>query len=304
MSKILKLKQWVTIPEAFNHIAPIFDNEIELSDIYRFILDGHLTLSVNFVNGAYGRKGEFVPLDEWLNNEKYCRLLELPDGQSFMSMIGENLGEIAFVPHQNKRIDTVSGIWDLIIVGNGQLEIEHIYYEMVAGVASELINLSGTYFKQENDGFELYEPFYKDEKTYNEKRKIPKELGIKVKVNEKKFDYFGIDNWYPSPTIPNNAIHCIKTSELERFIKAQKEQADTPEQPKRPTSIVEQHRNNLLQQIRANGLDPQNLVEGKGGKAGSKAQLKSLLVPHTMTDNQFKKTWESAMFEQVIQYKK
>ena len=62
MSKILKLKQWVTIPEAFNHIAPIFDNEIELSDIYRFILDGHLTLSVNFVNGAYGRVNDTLKL--------------------------------------------------------------------------------------------------------------------------------------------------------------------------------------------------------------------------------------------------
>lgn len=85
----------------------------------------------------------------------------------------------------------------------------------------------------------------------------------------------------------------------------------TPEQSRimmfdcsRPKTVSLQHRENLMRQIRANGLNPLELTEGKGGKAGSKSQLKSILVTDTMTDSQFEKTWESAMRDKVIQYKK
>ena len=84
----------------------------------------------------------------------------------------------------------------------------------------------------------------------------------------------------------------------------------TPEQLKimvlkstRPKLISSQHRANLLRRIKAEGLDALQLTAGKGGKSGSKAQIKALLVPNTMTNSQFDKTWESAMRDQVIQYK-
>ena len=73
---------------------------------------------------------------------------------------------------------------------------------------------------------------------------------------------------------------------------------------KKPQPVSIQHRENLMRQIRANGLHPLELTQGKGGKAGSKSQLNSILVPDTMTISQFEKTWESAMRDQVIQYKK
>ena len=72
---------------------------------------------------------------------------------------------------------------------------------------------------------------------------------------------------------------------------------------KRPVQISSQHRENLLRRIKAEGLDALQLTAGKGGKSGSKAQIKALLVPNTMTNSQFDKTWESAMRDQVIQYK-
>lgn len=247
MAKTLKLKQWLTIPEAFNHIAPIFDDEIELSDIYRFILDGHLTLSVNFVNHAYGREGEYVPYDEWINNDKYYRPMMLPFEDKITNvLIGENLGDFAFVPFENSRINNISGIWDLVISGNGQLEIEHIYYEMVAGVASELINLRGTYFKQENKGFELMAPFHKNEKAFKDARAIKINAGAKLR--DEKFDFYNLDNWFPCPNIPNNAIHCIKTSELERFIKAQTETPETQE-PKELTTRERSTYQNIIKSL-------------------------------------------------------
>lgn len=93
--------------------------------------------------------------------------------------------------------------------------------------------------------------------------------------------------------------------ELKRFITAQSNPKDDETQTtKRPTPISMQHRENLLRKIKSNNLDPLQLTEGKGGKAGDKAQLKELLVPNTMTKSQFKTTWENAMADKVIQYKK
>ena len=60
---------------------------------------------------------------------------------------------------------------------------------------------------------------------------------------------------------------------------------------------------NLLKKITSNDLDPLQLTEGKGGKAGDKARLRELLVPETMTPSQFKTTWENATADKVIQYK-
>ena len=120
-----------------------------------------------------------------------------------------------------------------------------------------------------------------------------------------------IEEWQPSQ-LPQELELDVSTllgefgftlGELDRFIKAQ---AETPETQttNRPTTISNQHRANLLRTIKAEGLDALQLVEGKYGKAGSKAQLKSLLVPNHMTESQFKNTWERAKADEVIQYKK
>ena len=100
---------------------------------------------------------------------------------------------------------------------------------------------------------------------------------------------------------------CVVTEEIQRL----KNNTElTPEQLEimvlkstRPKLISSQHRENLLRRIKAEGLDALQLTAGKGGKSGSKAQIKALLVPNTMTNSQFDKTWESAMRDQVIQYK-
>lgn len=65
-NKLLTLKKWVTIPEAARYLTSIFNENVEEADVLRFGLDGHLTLSVNFINKASVRKGGcFVDYEEW-----------------------------------------------------------------------------------------------------------------------------------------------------------------------------------------------------------------------------------------------
>ena len=63
----LKLREWLTIPETVRHLSNILDEEVSESDLLRIALDGHLKLSVYFVNHAYARCGKVVPYEdaEW-----------------------------------------------------------------------------------------------------------------------------------------------------------------------------------------------------------------------------------------------
>ena len=64
MSKILKLKEWLTIEEAATRLSASAGEEVSGADVLRFALDGHLTLSVYFVNHARGTRGRVVPYTE------------------------------------------------------------------------------------------------------------------------------------------------------------------------------------------------------------------------------------------------
>lgn len=49
-SKLFKFKKCLTLSEAAKHLSVICDKEVTEPDILQFALDGHLTLSVDFVN--------------------------------------------------------------------------------------------------------------------------------------------------------------------------------------------------------------------------------------------------------------
>ena len=92
--------------------------------------------------------------------------------------------------------------------------------------------------------------------------------------------------------------------ELDHFIKAQIAPSSNAQTSTRPTPISDQHRKNLLQKITSNNLDPLQLTQGRGGKKGDKSRLREWLIHSTMSNSVFENTWEKAMADKVIQYKK
>ena len=72
MNKLFKLKQWLNIDETAHHLSSILGETVEKKDIFRLALDGHLSLSVDFVNHTQARLGNIVGIEdvEWY---------ELPD---------------------------------------------------------------------------------------------------------------------------------------------------------------------------------------------------------------------------------
>jgi hypothetical protein len=64
MSKIYKLREWLTVPEAAKQLSISFGEEVTEADILRLALEKHLRLSVYFVNKATARVGKYVSWEE------------------------------------------------------------------------------------------------------------------------------------------------------------------------------------------------------------------------------------------------
>lgn len=63
MTKLFKLKKWLTVPDAARHLSIVFGEEVREADLLRLALDGHLKLRVNFVNHARARCGEVASIE-------------------------------------------------------------------------------------------------------------------------------------------------------------------------------------------------------------------------------------------------
>lgn len=184
MSKILKLKEWLTIEEAATRLSASAGEVVSEADILRFAIDGHLTLSVYFVNHARGIRGEIVPYTETLwalvpplmlpdmpligkaeSPETTATIEQLPDNlkrllidnpealhegcRPFMSSL--KIDENRYLNLESDVV-TLRGVWDLPMWGAEALDVEHLYQNMVGGPAVTLQSLEGT-FVQGSDGY-------------------------------------------------------------------------------------------------------------------------------------------------------
>ena len=124
----------------------LFGEDVSEADVLRLGLDGHLKLSVNFVNGARGRCGPAVPIDD----EKWTIRQENPDDWSHLtggpptdedtdehqvfwcSLNGLPLGDGRVLEYVRETA-LLDGVWDLTMLGHERLEIEQRYQFLTEG---------------------------------------------------------------------------------------------------------------------------------------------------------------------------
>ena len=144
MSKLFKLKEWLTIPEAAKHLSAIFSEDVIEADVLRLALDGHLKLSINFVNHTQGKRGRFISFKDtkWKLFPKIVgvkqanahfppakivecpphlleKLSEIPEDERdnyyplpmSLHVDGERFIDI------DDEVTTIKGIWDLSMIG-------------------------------------------------------------------------------------------------------------------------------------------------------------------------------------------
>ncbi len=233
MNKLYKLKKWLTLQEATNHISMALDEQVTEADIYRFALDKHLTLSVNFVNGTCAFLGQRDSSNKglWLNLDK-------------LSTEEINILNDYWLPSLDKtQVRYIQGVWDLTLLGSEAIDLEFYYQKLTSGLDVTLAGFEGVFVKKDDVYASLLTDFEDNEfqdgsKAYCEK--IEQELSFSVFETDIEIEKTRADckakreqflkerrkqtkaSWYyPSGSLDEHDYSfVVRTSELNRFLRS------------------------------------------------------------------------------------
>ncbi|MDO8714241.1 MAG: hypothetical protein Q7K13_07170 [Polynucleobacter sp.] len=195
MSKLFKLREWLTISETALHLSNSLKEPVTEADIYRLGLEGHLTLSVNFIHHAEAYRGKLVPLSEAIKVPG----IQLPPGTPpYEVALGVHYGEdkiIQFADEINERQPiTLDGVFDLAMIGAERFDCETKFQMLTGGVPVELVSMDGTFVKN-YDGSIFYsileeitpqkfesKPFKKIPATYMPANGLPEDSIVVVRT--------------------------------------------------------------------------------------------------------------------------
>jgi hypothetical protein len=196
LKKLLKLKEWLTVPEASRHLSILFGEEVSEADVLRLALDGHLTLSVHFVNHATAQCGKTIPLAD-------AKIEEVPNifGDGVIKMIKGLLLSDDRVLSFAKQVVSIDGVWDLPMLGDEGLDVERKYQSLTNGPAVELTNLERPLVNRPDDTWTRIVEHFSDNKYFNK--------------NNLKSPRNHPDNYYPAGALPADAVFVVRTSALQ-----------------------------------------------------------------------------------------
>jgi hypothetical protein len=185
LSKLLKFKEWVALPEAARHLSNSFGEEVSEADVLRFALGGHLTISVLFMDPNPAVCGTMVTVDD----PSECFDPENIGDHDTREEQVERSRKILIDHRDNLALEVeahshIEGVWDLLMRGGERYYVEDKHQKLI-------------------DGPPVY-PFYLDQGIYVVRQdvgtcRVPPEL--------------------PDGGIPNDSFLVVRTSELEKFVK-------------------------------------------------------------------------------------
>ena len=306
MGKLFNLKEWLTMADAARHLSIAFGDDVTEADVLRLALDGRLRLSVYFVNHAKARCGKVVPWEEtdwWLfpdsddfpggrvmkrggqtttDESRPCPqklealFNEIPEterGNYYPMMRELNVDGERFLTLSDD-VTTLRGVWDLPMIGNEQLDIEHQYQGLTGGPSVTLQGLDGA-FVEGRDGqiYQLQEDYdgneyqagssaalerlkqhiaehciegAEAESLLNRHKEQRKEFLEKRRARPAK------ENYFPAGGLPEDAVIVVRTEALREFERHSND-APLPVSPTRVSDceIKTTERNTLLTIIAA-----------------------------------------------------
>lgn len=242
-SKLLKMKEWVTLEKAAQYISALLDEEVSVADVLLFGLDGHLRLSVN-IGYAKAKKAEFcnehelsMKLSEMLNNIDFTCSPE--DVLPLLGKHGLPGGKYIYIEN-NKFLEiqedvvSLDGLWDLPMIGAEKMAVlAHI--ELLSEESTIPFNfLEGTFI--ENGEGEMWQiqrtiqgreyPIECWEPLKNMMKKITlhknRDQNIEELFEQYKKTTVG-DNtqefYWPNPSLPEESALVVSSRALMKFEK-------------------------------------------------------------------------------------
>lgn len=254
MSKLFKLKRWLTLPVAANHLTTVFRQEVSEADILRLALDNRLELSVVFVGRVMASLCKPVDYSEVkydeVPNMNGDGILRLPIGGQIVTEANGGL-----LQSQEKVFHLENDEpYGLTMMGGERGDIEYRYWTLVGGPQIETTNLNGTFVSSGKTVYQL-------------KSKLPGKKGEQP-------------NFYPIGGLPDDTALVVTYDallNLEKFI------AESDQIEEKPLATNE--RNTLLTIIAAlakeakinlsspgkAALSIENLTDGLGAHVSKRA---------------------------------
>jgi len=155
MSKLINRKIWLTVQDAARHLSIVFNEEVSEADVLRFALDGHLQLSVNFVNHAEAKRGKVIPLSA----VRKVPGLPVEGHEPYDVHLALQLNDHDYLVFEEKIVK-LTDVWDLPLIGSERLDVEHKYQILTNGPAVTLQGLDGAFVEgPKGQLFQLQERF-------------------------------------------------------------------------------------------------------------------------------------------------
>ena len=159
MSKLANLKSWLTLSDATQYLSEKLKENISQADLFRFAIDGHITLSVRIIHLTMSNIGQAVKADkaetmmsdqiEW---PSYLTLRVLPE-KPYVIFTSPKLEHGLFF--KKERFDFVSGIFDLRWGDGVSLTLRNKYQQLTGGALFDESNVGFYLTDAEGNIYEL-----------------------------------------------------------------------------------------------------------------------------------------------------
>jgi hypothetical protein len=250
LQKLLSLKEWLTIADAARHLSILFGEDVSEPDVLRLALDGHLTLSVYFVNHTEGRCGSAVPIQEAVR-----RVVPSLDGKELLHLFAGLAIDGERVIEWRPEIVTIDGVWDLTMLGPERLDVEHSYQLLTGGPVVSLLSLEAPLVCRDDGTYCQLQSHFSDNEFWD-----PKTL---------KEPYGHPANYYPAGRLPKDSVLVVRTSALRDLVSRVSKPVEGTEKP------VERRERNTLLVVIAALADMARIDVSKPSAAGAAIESKT-----------------------------
>ena len=175
MSKLLKLRDWVTVSDAARHLSISLGEEVRSTDLYHFALEGCMVLSVRCIEPVAGRRVEFHdPGDD---------AMLFPDGHPVL----QSMAPLHYV---GSKVEHFDGVLDLPMIGgervvirgvewSPELALDDFTFDEVLLRASD-----GVLFCVMEQNKDVRDPPWDDAKNYQNRFSLPRQVQFVVRTSE------------------------------------------------------------------------------------------------------------------------
>jgi hypothetical protein len=145
LSKLLKLKEWLTVADAARRLSKSLEEEVSEADVLRLALDGRLQLSVFFTQPSPALLGTMITVEDASDHLPGDGVIpfsiesmdpsEEAYWQSYYSWASNNnsvlVDKASKLVLQVKSHDEICGLWDLTMYGEERSYAENKYRDLV-----------------------------------------------------------------------------------------------------------------------------------------------------------------------------